>query len=230
MLNLLTCTGSRAEAWFICQQLMAAQTYAGPVRWVIVDDGMRAQHVQFCRPGWDLVVLRPEPFWSGTNTQHRNMLAGLAVIPRGEPLAFIEDDDYYAPDWLETVVRELAHGDLVGQVPNKYYNVRSGQYHQCTNTRHSSLCSSAIKGLPNYDVFERQCHAGRKLVDIQLWKHCQNRHTFGGDRVIGMKAMPGRAGIAGGHDMPGRPLLPDLRDWIGKDAALYEGFRETSAP
>ena len=51
MLTLLTATGARPEAWAICEQLMARQTYAGPVRWVIVDDGPVAQPVAFQRAG-----------------------------------------------------------------------------------------------------------------------------------------------------------------------------------
>ena len=203
---------------------MARQDYTGPVRWVIVDDGADPQPVTFKRDGWELIIVRPRPYWRpGQNTQHRNMLAGLEHIPHGEPLAFIEDDDYYAADWLTTVAGKLEQHDLIGMVPNRYYNVRTRQPHECENVRHSSLCSTAIKGATNYGVLKRQCELGRKLVDLQLWKHCQNRHVFESGQVIGMKALPGRPGIAYGHKMDPGPTMP-LAEWIGDDAAMYEEF------
>ena len=63
MLHLLTATGARPQAWAICERLMAAQDYAGPVTWIIVDDGPEPQPVTFERAGWRLVVIRPAPLW-----------------------------------------------------------------------------------------------------------------------------------------------------------------------
>lgn len=74
MLTLLTATGARPQAWAICERLMMAQDYSGPVRWVIVDDGKEAQPVTFERDGWTLEVIRPAPYWrQGQNTQARNL-------------------------------------------------------------------------------------------------------------------------------------------------------------
>ena len=81
MLTLLTATGCRPEAWALCERWMARQTYAGTVRWVIVDDGPDEQPITFEREGWVLEVLRPTPRWRlGNNTQARNLSEGLAVI------------------------------------------------------------------------------------------------------------------------------------------------------
>src|SRR5690606_8566975 len=78
LFTLLSATGARPEAWAICERLMARQDYAGPVRWVIVDDGPEPQPVTFQRDGWVLEVVRPEPYWQpGQNTQARNLAAGL---------------------------------------------------------------------------------------------------------------------------------------------------------
>jgi len=69
MLTLLTATGCRPQAWAICEELMRRQSYAGPVKWIIVDDGEVAQPITFKRSNWLVVVTRPEPFWkSGQNT------------------------------------------------------------------------------------------------------------------------------------------------------------------
>lgn len=86
-MQLLTATGARPEAWALCEQWMARQDYAGPVHWVIVDDGETPQPITFSRDGWTLTVIRPLPRWKqGMNTQCRNMLAGLEKIDRTQPL------------------------------------------------------------------------------------------------------------------------------------------------
>lgn len=69
MLTLVTATGARPEAWALCERWMLRQTFAGPVRWVIVDDGPEPQPITFRRAGWELVLIRPAPFWRpGQNT------------------------------------------------------------------------------------------------------------------------------------------------------------------
>ena len=98
MLTLLTTTGGRPKPWAICQQLMAAQTYKGQVRWIIIDDGEEEQKIEFTpqRGLWHMEIYRPEPAWQpGQNTQARNLLAGLAVVKNEENLVIIEDDDFY---------------------------------------------------------------------------------------------------------------------------------------
>lgn len=100
MLTLLTATGARPHAWAICQRLMHAQRYGGLIRWIIVDDGPEPQPVTFQRVGWRVDIVRPQPCWQpGQNTQARNLLSGLALVPDDDArIAIIEDDDHYAPD------------------------------------------------------------------------------------------------------------------------------------
>ncbi|WP_270994119.1 hypothetical protein, partial [Listeria seeligeri] len=89
-----------------------------------MDDGPEPQPVTFRRKGWQLVLVRPSPHWApGQNTQARNLLKGLAAVGPEEQLVIIEDDDWYAPDWLTTVAAELEHTELVGEHRARYYNV-----------------------------------------------------------------------------------------------------------
>lgn len=224
MLTLLTPTGCRPEAFELCQRWMAHQTYQGPVRWIVVDDGETPQDVTFQREGWTVEVLRPRPYWQpGKNTQHRNFLAGLERIGPDDRLLFIEDDDYYSPQWLEIINHKLDEHDLVGQGCNHYYHVRTGAIKLNDNMQHASLCASAIKGREAIEVFRTQCIRGHRLIDLQLWKHCRNKQVFKGLHVIGMKGLPGRAGIAGGHNLKTESPF-DLSQWIGDDARHYKGF------
>lgn len=229
MLTLLTATGCRPRAWAICQSLMMAQTYTGPARWVVVDDGHEMQPLAFEREGWVVEIIRPAHRWrQGMNTQALNLLAGLDVIGKDDRVVIIEDDDYYAPEWLETVAGWLDSADLVGEGQARYYNVATGRYKQMSNRRHASLCSTAMKGAA-LSLFRRCCIPNVQFIDLNLWQ------TFTGTKAIydtaltvGTKGLPGRCGIGSGHandfgmsDRNGAVL----QEWLGNAAPVYSGFR-----
>lgn len=225
MLTLLTATGARPQAWAICERLMFAQDYAGPVRWIVVDDGPEPQQVTFKRDGWQVVVIRPAPLWqAGQNTQARNLLKGLDAVPADGRLVIIEDDDYYSPDWLTTVAARLEKAELVGECQARYYNVALRKGRQLRNNGHASLCSTAMRGRA-LATFRSVCRPGRQFIDLDLWKRHPSRHLFTGHRVVGIKGLPGRGGIGMGHrdNFTGTadPDLNLLRQWIGDDVELY---------
>lgn len=221
MLTLLTTTGCRPQPWAICERLMARQDYAGPVRWVIVDDGAEPQPITFRRDGWFLEVISPTPHWRpGQNTQARNLIIGLAAIAPRERVVVLEDDDYYGPGYLTAVDEWLNHADLVGESHARYFNVATGVGKAMNNDRHASLCSTAMKG-PAIDQLRKSAAGRRKFIDLDLWQRFggakQLHHT---EHVVGIKGLPGRDGIGSGHRMVTGPQV-NLRDWIGEDANLY---------
>lgn len=225
MLTLLTATGARPEAWAICERLMAAQDYAGPVTWVIVDDGPEPQPVTFQRDGWQLVVIRPAPLWQpGQNTQARNLRKGMEAVPADARLVIIEDDDYYRADWLTTVDRKLDVAELVGECQARYYNIALRRGRQLSNNGHASLCSTALRGRA-LQTFRAELRDGVQFIDLNLWRRHKPAHLFAGGRVVGIKGLPGRGGIGMGHrnDFRGTadPDLTLLRQWIGDDVELY---------
>lgn len=223
MLTLITPTGCRPQSWALCEKWAAHQTYQGPARWIVVDDGEEAQPVTFSRDRWSLEVIRPDRKWSGSNTQSRNFREALALVQDDARIVIWEDDDYYAPGWLDRVAVELETADLIGQGWNCYYHVKTGAIRENDNSAHASLCASAFKG-SNIGLFRRQCERAPTLLDVPMWKHGANRRVFKDRLVIGMKGMPGRGGIAGGHEMTtDQPF--DLSKWIGDDAAEFAQFR-----
>jgi hypothetical protein len=225
VLQLLTATGARPEAFALCERWMAAQTYDGPVTWIIVDDGPEPTPVHPSPLGWLQVVVRPAPFWRpGDNTQARNLLKGLDAVDPKHPLVIIEDDDHYRADWLETVVRELAKAELVGECRARYYNIAQRKGRQLRNEGHASLCSTAMRG-GALATFRLACQRAPKFIDLELWRRHRSRHLFVGYRVVGIKGLPGRGGIGMGHrdDFRGE-YDPDgalLRQWVGDDARFY---------
>jgi hypothetical protein len=227
-LQLLTATGCRPAAWALCERWMARQTYAGAVRWVIVDDGAEPQPITFDREGWELVVIRPWPRWEpGQNTQARNLLAGLAEVTDAHPLAVIEDDDWYAPDYLQWVSNQFAEhkAHLIGESFARYYHVGRRIGRQLDNRRHASLCSTATCG-PGTAVFRRVARRRAKFIDLELWRSFHGkRRLVRGAKVCGIKGLPGREGIGAGHrdSFCGQqdPHEALLCEWVGDDAEAY---------
>lgn len=225
MLTLLTTTGARPEAWALCVRWMSLQTYRGPVRWVVIDDGPQASPTTDFPRAWTIDVLRPAPLWApGQNTQARNLQAGLGVIDDSEKLVIIEDDDYYGPRWLEHVAQWLDHHDVVGECRARYYNVKARVAHEHKNVEHSSLCSTAMKG-PGTAAFRAACASKEQFIDLELWRTARKKALYESHQVIGIKGLPGRAGIGVGHrgSFKGThdPMGYLLRAWVGEHAAPH---------
>jgi hypothetical protein len=222
-LVLVTATGCRPVAWALCERWMLAQDYAGQVRWVIVDDGEVPQPITFERAGWELQVIRPEPYWKpGRNTQARNLSAGLRVAGDAR-VVIIEDDDYYAPGWLSSVDRLFHGAEIVGEAPATYYNVQERRGRVLRNSQHASLCATAVRG-GALRYLAKLCRTPRKFIDLDLWRAWRSRGLLVKSRqVVGIKGLPGRAGIGMGHDKQFTATSdPDgemLRAFVGDDAA-----------
>jgi len=223
MLVLLTATGMRPEAWAICERLMMAQTFTGPVRWIIVDDGETPQPITFRRENWIINLICPEPVWQpGQNTQARNLMAGLERVRDYERLVIIEDDDFYGPEYLADVDNWLKTADLVGEPMARYFNVATGTGKQLQNNTHCSLCSTAVKG-PGLVAFRQAVAKHKKFIDLELWRTFRGKKIISNTRhVVGIKGLPGRGGIGCGHRMTGgAQSIGMLREWIGDAAGIY---------
>lgn len=227
MLTLLTCTGARPDAWALCQRWMARQTFTGEVHWIVVDDGPLPQAWSVVLPdSWSTDVVRPQPLWQpGQNTQARNLLAGLERVEEGARLVIVEDDDWYAPDWLEFVDSALSGHLLVGESHARYYNVATRTARQLRNDSHASLCATACSGNA-VDALRIAAARNEKFIDLSLWRNHRHKRLLASHRVVGIKGLPGRAGIGMGHrqDMQGLadPKGAVLAQWLGElDAKEY---------
>lgn len=226
LVTIITPTGGRQEAFSLCEKFMARQTYQGPVQWIVVDD---------CNPPTKITqeqqyVRGPKQWAQGINTQRYNMDAALPLI-EGNYVFIIEDDDWYAPHYIDRMVNLMQQGfEVVGEANNKYYDVRKPGFKAMQNYQHSSLCSTGIRksAIP---LLTQAVHSGELFFDIHLWRAanakraptllCQNANL-----CIGMKGLPGRAGIGVGHNQD-YGLDRDyskLKEWIGEDYKLYEKF------
>ena len=233
-LTIITPTGERPEAFALCKRQMRRQTFKGPVYWIIVDDGKKRSDVSFSKRGWKVKTIRAKPYWQpGQNTQARNLLAGLDEAERHAKrsrtrlrLTVWEDDDWYSPEWLAKIDQELEKAELVGEGLAHYYNVTSRRHNPLRNYKHSSLRCSAMRD-GAIESFREVLGTFSMYYDFKMWKLHENKHVFHSDLTIGIKGMPGRPGLAVGHD-PTKgmrdPAMSKLREWIGADADWYAEF------
>jgi hypothetical protein len=227
--SIITATGMRPEAFGLCAEFIRRQDYRGPLQWIVVDDGEIATRIDDLPANILFSHIYPEPKWKpGDNTLARNLLAAIPEVCY-DFVAFCEDDDWYASDYLGQQVKYLQEGfKIVGEVPARYYHLPTRQYWRLGNRSHASLAQTVIHKdlLP---LLREICEEPQSsFIDVRLWERAQGRRAFhGGARSVGMKGLPGRAGIGVGHrPQSGVGWEPDpdleiLRDWIGQDLELY---------
>lgn len=229
MIYLLTPTGDRPECFALLSEYIAAQTYAEPMTWIIVDDGDVKTRIH--RMPANIEICTVYPPWRSSkdgNTQARNMVAGMKDVPADASLLIMEDDDVYLPGHIENIVAALVSHNLVGERVSCYYNVATGRHRTLRGSAHASMASVGARG-DALAMLRAICVAQTSALDITLWRR------FGGAKklldtqnVVGVKGMPGRGGIGIGHrQFFGTADQDDmLAQWIGKDRAeAYTPFR-----
>ncbi len=222
MVSLITCTGGRPEAFALCERWISEQTYSGPIQWVVVDD-VEPRTKTF----YGQKIICPNPSWApGKITLARNILAGLERV-KYDRILFIEDDDFYHRDYVSSMVNGLESAPLVGQVPAQYYNIKHRAYRVFHSDIAASLCQTGIRAdlIPELMSI---CNAGNFLIDKRLYAR-NEAMLIERKHVIGIKGMPGRAGIGAGHRPKGNwdkdPELVVFRNWVGDVVAkVYEKF------
>ena len=151
-ITLITATGDRPEALALCERYMLRQTFKGRIQWLVVDDGQVP-----CIPSEGQEYLRREP--SAEDRQPTLALNILTVLPfvESDKILFIEDDDWYAPDYIEYMVCALNNAVIAGEGNAIYYNVKERKYFKhgntvmrvyarpdCVLTRHAKIASRSF--------------------------------------------------------------------------------------
>ena len=243
MIALITPTGSRLEQFKLCAMFMQRQTYKEKVTWIIIDDAypVTTDHVgEGFKDDWTIIKIYPTPIWTGSNTQSRNIAAGIDALLANykedqiEAVFMIEDDDYYRANYLQRMMDRFGKYKVIGEMNTVYYNVFYRNYFANRNTSHVSLFQLAFK--PEMIPLFKTCYEER-FIDFKFFEklHAQlyvNRNEVllfnENNLAIGIKGMPGRKGIGAGHGNT-MNMLPDsqmiyLTSQIQEDAKLYEGY------
>ena len=225
MLFLITPTGGRPEGMAFLTEYLNAQTYNLHAHWIIVDDVDPATPWHTTR--FHTTILRPHWRWQrGENTQSKSMAAALEQVGDDDTVIVLEDDDVYLYDHIITTLRELETCELVGERVSRYYNVATRRYQEIPGKVHASLSSNGVRG-EALKLLRQICASGSRRIDMDLWRgfRGQKRMTDHAN-VIGIKGLPGRAGIGIGHKEGFG--LPDtdgvLHKWLGHYADRYQGF------
>ena len=228
----LTPTGNRPEGLALLGEYINAQTFKGPLTWVVVDDCDPATPLPKLRNGFHLEHIRPNWRWRpGQNTQSKSLKAGLYKIPAEAVLFILEDDDIYLPAYIETMLEAIAVYELIGEHDSRYYNVATAKFRVLTGHFHSSLCSTVCRGNA-LKTFRQLCATGmQKMIDVTLWKTFQGPKKLLSDHnVIGIKGLPGRSGIGIGHkrNFGSVDINDTLHKWAGNYADNYKIFRSVA--
>ena len=234
----ITPTGDRPLAFRLCREWMANQTQR-PDQWIIVDDGKVPMEVPVAmRMNPSIQYIRREPRRDDPpHTLDLNLKAALEHIT-GDKILIIEDDEYYAPGYVEEMARRLDQAEVVGICRSKYYHLPTGGYQQIGNVGHASLAQTGFRRsfLP---VFGSLIQNGdnSKWPDDKLWRHVKATEgtkdniasiLFVDDQTplyVGMKGLPGRGGIGAGHKTSMYHATDadrsQLKAWIPLDYQVY---------
>ncbi len=232
IVTLINSPGWRPESLRIFQKYLNQQTYSGVIQWVVIDDQSTPLQLGPLMPHIQAEIRKGPIVWQeGLNTQKVNLTEALKHV-KGKYLFFAEEDDYIHPKFIETMVWMLDRFVLVGESNSKYYNVAVPGWKQMGNFRHASLSATGmrIEALPH---LEKAIATQGLYVDIELWNSVRQAGLptllFSDKQLsVGIKGMPGRAGIGVGHtktkDYLIDPKGDKLGEWIGADAVHYRPF------
>lgn len=236
----LTCTGDRPVCLGLLSKWIANQTMQVD-QWLVIDDGKEPFMPSL---DCDYIYRKPEENEQG-QTLNINIKTALPHIT-GDIILFMEDDEYYAPDYVKTMIEKIQHYNIVGICRSKYYHMPTRTYFAHHNCGHASLAQTAIRKeiLP---ILEEVLN-GDAFIDIRLWERLCNGNPENKQFIknfnaqgtvvnnqavlfddgnnclyVGMKGMPGRKGIGSGHKGIGRPdsRLNILMQWMPKDWKVY---------
>lgn len=233
LVTLITCTGGRDLAFALCQHYVARQTYKDAIQWIVVNDTETPlqiiDEIQKEKRISVEIYQGPKLYRPGINTQHFNMDEAIKHV-KGDYIFTFEDDDMYAPDYIETQLFLLQHFDIVGECHSRYYNVKERIYKDWTNYAQASLNETAMRK-SKLDLLDRAVNSGQLFFDMMLWSIVRNeKHKFllydNIGLVVGIKGMPGKVGIGSGHTMQHDvggytkdPFFEKLREWCGLEYA-----------
>ncbi|MDD4984345.1 MAG: glycosyltransferase family 2 protein [Dehalococcoidales bacterium] len=225
----ITPTGDRPLAFGLCKHWMDMQTVR-PDQWIVVDDGKVPMTPP---PGADYIRREPKPN-DPAHTLNVNILAALPHV-RGSKILIIEDDEYYAPRYVEVMAKKLDTYEVVGISHAKYYHLPTGSYAQLGNMINASLAQTGFLAsfLGTVRAFCENPDPVHYL-DMRIWfKVLPERRGFlFNDQeklYVGMKGLPGRLGIGVGHS-PATYCQKDqnrdkdrstLRKWVPGDSQVY---------
>ena len=222
--TVITPTADRPAAWPLAERWMARQTVQ-PDQWIVADDGtapapLTAGQEHIRRPRTEL----------GGASLAKNLLAAIEQV-RGDVVLIMEDDDFYRSNHIEVCIERLRNFRATGSIWLNYYNLQLMGWRRIRNSC-AALCNTAFRAecLPTLENAARGAlRQGVYHVDRLFWQQVGKSGLHEVETVVGMKGLPGMAGIGIGHKAGASwrddPAGDQLRRWIGEDAEAYLELR-----
>ncbi len=136
-----------------------------------------------------------EPLTEFFDITQRYRIGYEALRGKCDVILFIENDDYYAPDYIEYMVNQWEkHGrpDIIGTDRTIYYHIKERGHF----TMHHKERSSAMSTLIRSDLNFKWCSDNQQYTDIHLYNTLTNKVIFTPEKVIcmGIKHGVGKCG------------------------------------
>jgi glycosyltransferase involved in cell wall biosynthesis len=177
----------------------------------------REKFLARCRHYVSRFKVQPDEHLVVSSTNMKANLLEMLEKAQGDVVAFIEDDDWYHPEYLGDMVDRLSYSRraLIGYDPTMYYHIKHEGYRILPHKNRASLYTTV--GLTNVvysvlaDVLESK---SSEFVDIALWRLLQEVSvTTVGHLAIGIKHGFVKT-EGGGHNL-------DKSTWFRDEGGLY---------
>ena len=243
---LITPTRDRGTALQLCFQWMRSQQLKEGVslHWIVSGNPGNDHEFNLMKTEWPKFLTGS--LMPGVETKdplvsfRTNLTRGLNFVSAYEEVViFIEDDDYYAPGYVQACIDRLDDSSqaprLIGEAPSRYFHVGLGAQRNMGNTDHASLSCTAF----NHSILDQvkkvvsACDA--ISIDCDIWRSVLARKKlYSPTYVVGMKGLPGAPNLGVGGDArcygATRGVSSDwatLAEWIGDaPTAVYRQLSE----
>lgn len=139
-------------------------------------------------------------------------------------IAFIENDDWYHPQYLEYMAEEWVKAgkpDLFGTKQTIYYHIKLKKHFTMYHNRRSSAMNTFIK--PDMDF--KWCPDHEPFTDIHLWTRLTGKLIYPNDLYsIGIKHGVGKCGARCHTDKLNRYIFDDRDSDFLRQKMDYESF------
>lgn len=208
-----------------------------PDKWIIVDDGvipLDKDTLVLSTVSIDYVRM-PVPY-PGVKTHTINARAGLHRVSEGS-VFIIDDDDYYAPTYIEKMCNYLKVYDIVGTCKEIEYSLRSGGGYQeiyrsrFTTNHHTCFNTSILDHIHKVIDYDND-----PRMDLHVWDHIKTKTSvrwcmpvFNPYICVSFKQWPDvyngycrnhRKSFLGSSD----PHLISLKNLLGEDFERYSKY------
>lgn len=224
--SIITPTGYRPYQFELCSRYVQRQSIK-PTQWIIVDDGEPEINV----PGLPYVEYIRRPV-TNEKSLHLQIKAGLECVET-DYVVIMEDDDWYAWDYCEMMLKMLENVDLAGNAYAIYYHIPARKYYlagkNCSNF--CGLCQTVFKASLIPQILKL---CTEPYLDIKIWRQTKclkYQHKEPTSIYMSTKGLGSKRSLGMGQDPNWNKYTIDrdenyLKSMIGDDVLYYRKWMQ----